>query len=200
MTQSLQSRVMDYAGRPDAEKGLFGAAAVEAVALPAPVDQLLIAMDILNIEQCYRYALIATLGSVLGGLAGFALGYLLYVTVGTGLMGLYGFDAVYDRVVAGYGHYAVLVLLAAGFAPVPFSVFSVLHGFLQGGVLPFVVAAVVGRGCRFILLSWLLWRGGPGMKEWIERRFYSLTVALTLLVLLAVVTLQYVISYFHVGG
>lgn len=197
---TLYSRVMDYATKPEAEKALLGAAALEAVALPAPVDQLLIAMTLLDTDKAFRYALIATLGSVLGGVVGFVLGYGLFLTVGTGLMSLYGWEGFYERVSAGYGHYDMLVLLAAGFAPVPYSVFTILHGFLQGGVLPFVVAAVLARGSRFILLSWLLWRGGPVMKEWIERRFYSLTVALTLLVLLTVITLKYIISYFYVGG
>jgi membrane protein YqaA with SNARE-associated domain len=165
------------------------------------VDQLLMSMSILNIDGAFRYALIATLGSVLGGLIGFILGYGIFLTVGTGLMGLYGFDGFYERVMQGYSHYSVLVLLAAGFAPVPFNVFAILHGFLQGGVLPFLVAAVLARGCRYVTLAWLLWRGGPGMKEWIERRFYNIAVAVTLLVLLSVITLKYVVSYFgYMGG
>lgn len=185
-------------GEMAAERALLTLGATDAGLHPAPVEVVLVHASLLNPDRGYRYAMIATLGSLLGAIAAYGVGVVIYLTLGVGGLGLYGMEGSYATIAAWYGAYAAVVLLASGFAPVPFAAFTFLHGLMQGNVLVLVGAVVLARGARYTALAWLLWRGGVGMKAWIERRFNPLVIAATVLALLVFVSLKYIAS--HLGG
>lgn len=185
-------------GEAVAERALVTLGATDAGFHPAPVEVVLVHATLLNPDRAFRYAMLATAGSVAGAALAYVVGYILYLTLGVGVFGLYGLEGWYDRVSALYGSYAAVVLLATGFAPVPFAFFTFLHGLLQGNALVLLGAVILARGARYTGMAWLLWRGGVGMKAWIERRFNPLVVAATVLALIVFVSLKYLFSHF--GG
>jgi membrane protein YqaA with SNARE-associated domain len=185
-------------GEAVAERAMVTLGATDAGLHPAPVEVVLVHATLLNPDRAFRYAMLATAGSVAGAALAYVVGYLLYLTLGVGVLSLYGVEEVYGRVAELYGSYAAVVLLASGFAPVPFAVFTFLHGLMQGNAVLLVGAVMLARGARYTAMAWLLWRGGVGMKAWIERRFNPLVVAATVLALIVFVSLKYVFS--HIGG
>lgn len=185
-------------GEVVAERAMVTLGATDAGIHPAPVEVVLVHATLLNPDNAFRYAMLATFGSVAGAALAYVVGYLLYQTLGVGLLGMYGLESGYAHVAGWYGGYAAVVLLASGFAPVPFAFFTFLHGLMQGNALVLLGAVILARGTRYTILSWLLWRGGVNMKAWIERRFNPLVVAATVLALIGFVSLKYLFS--HMGG
>lgn len=185
-------------GEAVAERAMVTLGATDAGLHPAPVEVVLMHATLLNPDKAFRYAMLATAGSVAGAALAYVVGYLIYLTLGIGVLGLYGAESGYGSFLSLYGSYAPVVLLAAGFAPVPFAFFTFFHGLMQGNILVLLGAVVLARGARYTIMSWLLWRGGVGMKAWIERRFNPLVVAATVLALIVFVSLKYLFSHF--GG
>lgn len=180
----MRSRLIAYASQPHAEFVLFCAAFLEGMFLPVPVDLLLIPMVLLNVDRAFRYAMIATAGSVAGSVIGFMFGYVVYQAVGWHLLDSQTMGAVVRFSQMLFGDYTAILVLAAGFATLPFKIITFLSGFFGANLPQFVMAAVISRGARFFLVAWLLWRGGARYHQWLQRHFYGLTMVLTLVLLL----------------
>lgn len=194
MLKGLYDKVLKLASHPKAEMALFIVAFAESSFFPIPPDVLLIPMVIVNFDKAFRYALICTLGSVLGGLFGYAIGAFFFNAIGQTIIDFYGIAHYFELVKQWYAEYDVFIVGAAGFSPIPYKIFTILSGVMDAHLLPFIAASAISRGARFFLISWLLWRGGPAFKGWIENNFYPLTMAATIVIILAVVLLKFVIK------
>lgn len=192
MLKSLYNYVMRMAGHPKAEWWLFGVAFVESSFFPIPPDVLLIPMVIMHFDKAFRFAAICTLGSVLGGMAGYAIGYLFYDTVGMQVVQFYGMEHKFEKFRAWYSEFDVYIVAMAGVTPLPYKVVTIASGMLQANLLSFIVASAISRAVRFFLIAWLLWRGGPQFKGWIESNLYPLTMAAGILLILIVVLFKFV--------
>ena len=187
MLQNMYNKVMQYADHPRAELVLFIVAFVESSFFPIPPDVLLIPMVIVNFDRAFRYALICTIGSVLGGIAGFALGFYFYDTIGTSIIEFYGAEDKFETFRAWYADYDVYIVAMAGITPIPYKIVTIASGLLNAHFVNFVLASVVSRAIRFFLVAWLLWRGGPALKGWIEHNLYPITMAAGVVFILIVV-------------
>jgi membrane protein YqaA with SNARE-associated domain len=190
--RTLYDRVLHYAARPEAPWVLFIVAFAESSIFPIPPDVLLIPMVLVAFDRAFYYATICTLGSVLGGIAGYAIGYFVFGTVGQPIVDFYGAQETFDALQAWYAEYDVFIVGAAGFSPIPYKIFTILSGFMQADIGQFFLASLLSRGARFFLIAWLLWRGGPRFKGWIEKNFYPLTMAGTVIILLLLVLVKIV--------
>jgi membrane protein YqaA with SNARE-associated domain len=121
MNNSLYSRVRSLAEGPYAERALAAVAFAESSFFPIPPDVLLAPMALANPKRGWRYALIATVASVVGGMLGYAIGALLYNTVGQWLVNLYGYGAKVDALKQTYAQWGWLVILIKGATPIPTS-------------------------------------------------------------------------------
>ena len=88
----------------------------------------------------------------------------------------------------------MIIVGAAGFSPIPYKIFTILSGFMQANLPQFIVASALSRGARFFLIAWLLWRGGPRFKGWIEKNLYQLTMFGTIAVVLLIFLLKVVMA------
>lgn len=165
-----------YASAPDAQWRLFGISAMEGVFVPIPSDFLLIPMALLSPERAFRYALVASLGSALGALVLYMLGFLVFQLVASAVM----LPVWLLTVIEGFRAYAGVFLFPAGFSTVPFNVVSLLSGMAQVNLLLFVAVTVLARTLRYMLIAWLIWRGGTRYQEWLERNFYGFMLVITL--------------------
>lgn len=184
MLKNLYHRVLGYASHPRAEMALFIVAFVESSFFPIPPDILLIPMVLVAFDKAFRYAFVCTLGSVLGGIFGYAIGYFFFDTVGGSILDAYHLTDKFALLQQWYAEYDIFIVGAAGFSPIPYKVFTLLSGVMQADFMQFVMASIVSRGARFFLIAWLLWRGGPRLKGWIETNFYPLTMAATVVLIL----------------
>lgn len=150
----------------------------ESVIFPIPPDPLLMALALGKPARSFRFALLATAGSVLGGICGYALGYWLWQSVGQFFFAYVpGFTPEnFAYVQRKYEQNAFLAIFAAAFTPIPYKVFTIASGVFQVGLPVLVAASVAGRGLRFFAVAGLLrWLGAPA-KAFIDRYFNVLTI------------------------
>ena len=188
MHHRLYRWVLRWAGHRHAQTALFLFALAEASFFPIPPDVLLIAMCLSVPAAALRYALIATVGSVTGGLIGYGIGWGLWRTTESFFfqyLGSVGFTPEnFARVQELYRDNAFLALFAAGFSPIPYKVFTIAAGVFEIGLPVFIVASVLGRAGRFLLVAVLVGWLGVAAKSFIERYLGWLALAFVILLVL----------------
>ena len=172
----LYDWVLSLAHHRHAPLALFLLAFAESSFFPIPPDVLLIALALGVPMRAFRLALITTLGSVLGGLAGYAIGHGLMSSVGQWILDFYSFHAQFGKIRALYLEYDVWAVAIAGFTPIPYKVFTIAAGAFDMDVWRFAMASLLSRGARFFLLAWLIHHYGAAIKGFIDRYFNTLTL------------------------
>jgi membrane protein YqaA with SNARE-associated domain len=158
------------AHKPYASWALGVVSFVESSFFPIPPDAMLIPMALARPEKAYSYAFLCTWTSVLGGLLGYAIGALLYDSIGLWLIGLYGYGDKVEAFREAYNQYGAWIILLKGLTPIPYKIVTITSGFAGYNLLLFVVLSVITRGARFYLLAFLLHRYGPAARAIIEDR------------------------------
>lgn len=162
---------------------LAGVSFIESSVFPIPPDVLLIPMVLAAPHRAWLIAGVCTIASVLGGIAGYALGYFLFEQVGAPVLGFYGYDAKFEVFRQTYNDWGAWAVLIAGVTPFPYKVITILSGVTALDIWVFTVASLVARALRFFLIAALLWKFGPAVREFIERRLgLVFTVSLVLLI------------------
>lgn len=189
----LYDWMLTWADHPAGPVALFVLAFAESSFFPIPPDVLLIALCISASSRSFWFATICSVGSLLGGMAGYAVGMFLWAAV-SDLFFTYvpGFThEVFQRVCDQYELYSFWIVFTAAFTPIPYKVITISAGVTHISFGPFVVASLIGRAARFFLVAGLLWKWGKPMKEFIEKYFEMLTLAITILGILGFVALKY---------
>ena len=194
LVRRLYDWVLHWAETPYGGPALFLLALVESSIFPVPPDVLLIALCIALPSRAWRFALLASAGSVLGGLIGYGIGWGAWSFVDTFFFGyIPGFTpAVFERVQGLFAEYDFWVVFTAGFTPIPYKVITIGSGVFNINLPVFLVASVISRSLRFFLVAWLLHRYGSGMREFIDRYFNLLSIIFVLLLLGGFLLLKYV--------
>lgn len=187
MLRRLYDWTMNLAGRKTAEVWLAVIAFVESSVFLVPADVLFLPMALARPERAYRYAIVATVFSVLGGIAGWYVGYYAFEAVAKPILEFYGKLGTFEELRNSTGHDAILLLLVtSGLAHLPpIKVVTILSGALHVNIWLFIAAAILARGARFLALAWLLRRYGEPIRHFIEKRLGTIAagVAVVLLVL-----------------
>lgn len=153
----------------------------ESSFFPIPPDVLIMALAMGRPRRALRFAAIATVGSVLGGIAGYFIGHFLFEQVGRPILELYGAGATFEHVGELYRQNLVVALGTAGFTPVPYKVFTIAGGAFAVPLLTFVLISLVSRGARFFLVAGLIMYFGPSIKTFIDRYFNLLSIIFVVL-------------------
>jgi membrane protein YqaA with SNARE-associated domain len=171
MFNMLFARVKALSESPHAEVALAGVAFAESSFFPIPPDVLLAPMALAKPELAWRFALIATTFSVLGGMVGYAIGAMLYDTIGQWLVNLYGYGAKIEALKQTYAEWGWLVILVKGVTPIPYKLVTITSGLLGYNFPLFVALSALTRGARFFLVAGALhWFGEP-LRQAMERNF-----------------------------
>jgi membrane protein YqaA with SNARE-associated domain len=178
MIKRLYEWTMSLAGRPRAELWLAVVAFVESSVFLIPADVLFVPMALAKPARAYRFALVATVFSTLGGIAGYALGYYAFEALAQPVLAFYGKLGAFEALRACAGPDTTLILLAtSGLAHLPpIKVVTILVGAVQVGLAFFIVSCVLARGLRFFALAFLLRRYGETIRHFIERRLKVIAV------------------------
>ncbi|MCL8383725.1 MULTISPECIES: YqaA family protein [Xanthobacter] len=191
MLRKLYDWIIAYSSKPSAPWALALVAFAESSVFPVPPDVLQVPMTLARPDKAWRYALIATIASVLGGLVGYAIGALLYDSVGKFLIELYGYGQKVDQFRAAYAHYGHWVILLKGLTPIPFKLVTITSGFANYSLFWFFVLSVITRGARFFLLAAILYYFGPSAREFIEKRLGLVTLGLLAVIVIGLVAAAY---------
>ena len=154
----------------------------ESVFFPIPPDVLLAPMVMAQREKAWRFATITTIASVLGGIVGYGLGYLMFDPWIQPLITEFGYQARFDKAMLWFSEWGVWVVFIAGFSPIPYKLFTVSAGFLNMAFLPFLIASAVGRGMRFFMVAGIIRWGGAAMekklKQWVDALGWLVVIAI----------------------
>jgi len=193
LLRRLYDYTMSLAASPYAVWALAAVAFVESSVFPIPPDVLLIPMILAARMRAFEFAFIATIASVLGGLAGYGIGWGLWEVVGQPILEFYGAMDKFEEFRAGYNEYGVLIVFIAGLTPFPYKVITIASGAFGMEIVPFMVASILARGGRFFIVSALLWRFGEPIRIFIEKYLGLLTIAFCILLVGGFVVLKYVL-------
>lgn len=156
---------------------------LESSVFPIPPDVLIIPMVLARPRQAWLIAGIATLASVAGALLGYWIGAGLFESVGRPVLEFYGKDAYFSEFSARYNEWGAWAVLIAGVTPFPFKVITILSGSTGLSLPVFVFASIIARALRFFLVAALLWKFGPPVRSFIERRLGLLFILFCVLLL-----------------
>lgn len=170
---------------------LFLVAFVESSVFPIPPDVMIIPMVLAARAKAWRIAAVATAGSLLGGLAGYAIGYFFFESIGEPVMQAYGYLGKFEDFAAYYNEWGAWIVGGAGFTPFPYKVITIASGLTQLDLGIFMLASLISRAGRFFLLAALLWYFGPPIRRFIENNLPLLTVLFFVLLLGGFVAVRY---------
>jgi len=176
MLRRLYDWVLHWAETPYATPALFLIAVAESSFFPIPPDVLLIALAISIPTRAFRYALVCAVGSILGGMLGYFIGYGLFETIGRPILDFYGYMEKFDWIGARYQKYNAWAVGVAGFTPIPYKVFTIAAGACRIDFLVFVLASAVSRSARFFLVAGLIRVYGERIKEFLEKYLNIITI------------------------
>jgi len=169
MFQALYDRVLRWSVHRHARRYLAGLSFAEATFFPVPPDVMLAPMVLARRDRAWSLALLTTLASVGGGLAGYLIGWLGLELVWP-LIERLGQVEAYRAAVAAFERWGIWFVIVVGFTPIPFKLITIAAGALLMPLPGFVVGSLVGRGARFFLVAGLVWLGGERMAERLRER------------------------------
>jgi membrane protein YqaA with SNARE-associated domain len=161
---SLYDKVLAWSAHPHAVRYLCALSFAESSFFPIPPDVLLAPMTLAQPRRGWRFALLTTLASVVGGVAGYAIGWFAIDAIEPVLRSAGYWDG-YLTATEWFGRWGFLAVLAAGFSPIPYKVFTIAAGALQMLLPAFILASFLGRGARFFLVAGIIIWGGERMER-----------------------------------
>jgi membrane protein YqaA with SNARE-associated domain len=198
MLKRLYDWTLALAARKTAEVWLAVIAFIESSVFLVPADVLFLPMALARPAKAYRFALIATVASTLGGIAGYFLGLLAYHALAEPILAFYGKLDDFERLRQCTGEDTLMILLVtSGLAHLPpIKVVTILAGVAQVSFGFFVLSCIIARGARFFALAWALRRFGEPIRNFIEKRL-GLIAALVAALLIG---LYIIIKYSGIAG
>ena len=181
LLRRLYDWVMTLASGRSAMWGLAVISFVESSFFPIPPDVMLIPMVVAKRKDWWRIALVATVASVLGALLGYAIGAMLFETVGRWLIELYHASGTFERLVGWYDQWGWIGIFAGAVTPLPYKVLTIFSGTVGFSIPVFIAVSIVGRGLRFFLVAGLLYWFGEPIRAFIEKRLTLVFVAFMVL-------------------
>ncbi|HQQ51947.1 MAG: DedA family protein [Spirochaetes bacterium] len=197
----LYDWVLSWAHSPFGERALFVLALAESSFFPVPPDVLLIALVLGKRETWLRLAILCSIASVIGGLAGYAIGHFLWYSGDSySSIALFFFNNIpgftiesFNAVSKLYDVYSFWIVFTAGFTPIPYKIITITAGVANINVSIFVVASVISRSLRFFLVAWLIFKFGESINAFINKWFNVLSIAFVVLLIGGFYVLKYVV-------
>lgn len=191
MLRKLYDWTLEKAAHPHAVWWLAMFSFIEASFFPVPPHPLLGLMCLAEPKKAIRFAAVATVASVLGGLLGYAIGWGLYDTVGQDLLRWLGLSESFPTAACYLREYGVEILIVKGATPIPFKLLTITAGFIGMALVPFILASIVSRSISFMIVGVLFRLFGAPIKRFIDKYLGLVTVGFVALVVLGFVAITY---------
>jgi membrane protein YqaA with SNARE-associated domain len=193
MLRRLYNWTMTFATHRHAAWALAIVSFAESSFFPIPPDVLLIPMVLADRRKAWQLAAICTVASVVGGIAGYMIGALLYDSLGTWLINLYGYGQQVEAFRHAYAEWGTWIILIKGLTPIPYKIVTITSGFAGYDFGWFIVLSAITRAGRFFLVASLLYLYGDPVRSFIEKRLELVTAGIAVLVVGGFVIVRYVI-------
>ena len=170
MLRRLYHRTIDLAAHKNALVALAFVSFLESSIFPIPPDVILIPMVLAARDRAWVIAGVCTVASVLGGMAGYVTGALLFDQVGNPILDFYNYSSEFKVFQEMYNNWGAWAVFIAGITPFPYKVITILSGTTHLDFVVFSISSLLARGLRFFIVAALLWQFGASIKEFVERR------------------------------
>ena len=183
---TLYNKILDWSSSRFAIFWLSLISFLESSILPYPIQDLLLAsMSLKNRSKAYYFATICTISSVLGAIAGYYIGAYAINFIMPMLDKLNYLPELYSAEQL-FNNYGVLIILIAGFSPIPYKLFTISAGMMSMPLLPFVAFSIIARGARYFLISLLVRKFGKKTDAWLNKYIDRLGYLLIIVVALGI--------------
>lgn len=186
---SLMDKMLEWSKHPKAPWFLGGLSFAESSFFPIPPDVMLAPMVLAKPRSAWRLATITTVASVLGGMAGFAIG-MFALDIIEPVLRDWGKWETYEHARDWFAEWGIWAVFIAGFSPIPYKIFTIAAGAMSMAFVPFVIASAVGRGARFFLVAGLIAWGGPKFEAKLREYVDVIGWSIVALIVLAYVLLR----------
>lgn len=190
MLRRLYDWIMALAESPKALWALAAVSFAESSFFPIPPDPMLVPMVLANRKRAWVFAGVCTAASVVGGIAGYFIGYALE-GLGESILAFYGHGDAMAAFQTMFAEWGLWIILIKGMTPIPYKVVTIASGMAAFDLKIFIAASIVTRGGRFFLVAGLLYYFGEPVREFIERRLTLVTTLFFVLVVGGFVALRY---------
>jgi len=180
---------MRWAAHRHAQWYLAGLSFAESSFFPVPPDVMLAPMALANTAKAWRYAMLTTIASVIGGAAGYLLGVFAFDLIQPWLERA-GYMDNYQMAVSWFEQWGVWVVFVAGFSPIPYKLFTIAAGVVSMAFAPFMLASFIGRGARFFMVAGLMVWGGSRMESMLRQNVDRLGWAVVALVAVVIIAME----------
>jgi len=170
LLQPLYDWTLNLASHRRALWALAAVSFIESSIFPIPPDVLLIPMVLAAPTRAWKIALVCTIASVFGGMAGYGIGMFLFEEMGRPLLEFYGYGPKFAEFKATYNEWGAWAVFISGVTPFPYKIITILSGVTALDPTVFSIASLLSRGTRFFLVAALLWKFGPLIRNFIEAR------------------------------
>lgn len=164
---------------------------IESSFFPIPPDAMLIPMSLARPDRAFYYATVCTWTSVVGGLLGYAIGAILYDSVGQWLISLYGYGGKVEAFREAYNEYGAWIILLKGLTPIPYKIVTITSGFAGYNLALFIVFSIIARGLRFYLVAFVIHRYGERARAILEERLEFWAILALILIVAGIVASLY---------
>ena len=174
--RALYDKTLKLADHPQAIYWLAFISFVESSFFPIPPDVLLLPLCLANRQKAFLYASVCTGASILGGLLGYGIGFYFFDTLGLPIIEFYGAAGKYDLFQEWYRAYGSIMVVVAGFTPIPYKVITISAGVFKFPIIEFLVLSIASRGLRFAIEAWVVKKWGEPALDLIDKHFNKLTL------------------------
>lgn len=183
MLRRLYDTTLKLSESPHALTALAIVSFVESSVFPIPPHVMMVPMVLAAPAKAWRIAFVCTLASVLGGILGYMIGAYGFEAIGQPVLEFYGKAEKFDIFAARFNEVGAWAVLFAGMTPFPYKVITITSGATGLDFSTFVIASIIARAFIFFLLAGLLWKFGPPIREFVEKRFGLVTTIFFVLLL-----------------
>jgi membrane protein YqaA with SNARE-associated domain len=192
MLRRLYDRVLRLAASPLAPLWLAVIAFSESSFFPVPPDVLLVPMSLARPNRAFRYAFISTAASVVGGIAGWFIGYALFDVLARPLLHFYHYEEAFNAFQVRFREYGVYIILIKGLTPIPYKIVAIASGAARFDLPIFILASILTRGVRFYVIALLLRQFGEPVRAFIEKRLGLVLLATAILAVVGFILIKYI--------
>jgi len=187
----LYDWTIHWAETPHSTWALFILAFCESSFFPIPPDVLLITLAVARPKKAFKYALVCSVGSILGGCFGYFIGYQFFEYVGRPIVNFYHITDMFNAVSEKFHNNAFAAISVAGFTPIPYKVFTIAAGACKISISTLILASALSRSARFFIFAGLFFVYGPKIKTFIEKYFNILSIVFVILLISGFVVVKY---------
>ena len=190
--RSLYNKILALCLKKQSEKILYFISFIESSVFPIPIVFLMIPVQLVKRHRAMIIGFLVTVSSVLGGALGYYLGYFFYDTIGAKVISLYGYqDSFLEFTNSISKEMEFWFVFFYAFTPFPYKLLTIGSGFVQFNFWIFIIGSFISRAIRFLTISFLIWKFGESIKNFIEKYLNILTLITALLLILIFIFVKY---------